>query len=77
MSLFKCEGCGCVENTATSGYHLRREKTDGRALCSECDPNIGKWHGIFPKKDADQEGYRPIPNSNYIERPPEEDKANA
>jgi hypothetical protein len=21
-------------------------------LCSECDPQIGKWHEIFPKKSA-------------------------
>ncbi len=22
-------------------------------LCSECDPEIGKWHGCFPKESAD------------------------
>jgi hypothetical protein len=21
-------------------------------LCSECDPEIGKWHGRFPKQSA-------------------------
>ena len=52
MSIFRCEQCGCVENTATSDYWSRNDKPDKRALCSECDPDIGKWHGCFPKKSA-------------------------
>ncbi len=47
MSLFKCEVCGCAENTALCRYWF---KGDGKALCSECDPRMGKWHGCFPKK---------------------------
>jgi len=50
MPIFKCEGCGCVENTATSRYWIRGK--GGKALCSECDPKIGKWHGIFTKRSA-------------------------
>jgi hypothetical protein len=52
MSLFKCEACGCIENTALCHYNIRLfdEREDQRALCSECDPAIGKWHGVFPKK---------------------------
>ena len=60
MSLFRCEQCGCVENTAASNYISRKYpySEDGKALpslpalCSECDPEIGKWHGLFPKKSA-------------------------
>ena len=47
MSIFKCKKCGCAENTALCGYNFRG---DGPALCSECDPKIGKWHGHFTKK---------------------------
>ena len=63
MPLFKCEGCGCVENTALSNFWTRGINwTTGEpvipkppALCSECDPAIGTWHGEFPKRpwDAD------------------------
>jgi hypothetical protein len=57
MSLFRCEECGCVENTATSNYWGRqytekREPGDTRKLCSECDPEVGVWHGEFPKESA-------------------------
>ena len=47
MSLFRCEKCNCIENTALSGYNYRGNK---KALCSECDPEIGKWHNHFPKR---------------------------
>ena len=46
MPVFICENCGCIENTAVSNYWSRGS---GPALCSECDPEIGKWHGRFPK----------------------------
>jgi hypothetical protein len=49
MPLFECSRCHCVENTALSNYwtdvHLEKKP----ALCSECDPQIGKWHGAFPR----------------------------
>jgi hypothetical protein len=46
MSLFQCEQCGCVENTACCDYHWR--KSEGKtALCSVCDPEIAKWHDRF------------------------------
>ncbi len=47
MSLFRCEKCGCIENTAMCGYWWKEEKP---ALCSECDPKFGKWHNCFPKR---------------------------
>ena len=25
---------------------------NAQALCSECDPEIGAWHGKFPKRSA-------------------------
>lgn len=35
---------------------------NAQALCSECDPVIGQWHGQFPKRSAagmlvDQHGH--------------------
>lgn len=49
MPLFKCEQCGCVENTAMCGYWWRDDKP---ALCSECDPEFGEWHGEFEKRPS-------------------------
>ena len=51
MPLFKCEKCGCVENTATSNYWTADLEGQPK-LCSECDPEIGKWHGQFSKDSA-------------------------
>jgi hypothetical protein len=66
MSLFKCSGCGCVENTALSGFWFKGDKPP---LCSECDPEIGQWHGLFPKEDADTAGYVPrSEDSRFIQR---------
>jgi hypothetical protein len=48
MSIFKCEECGCAENTALSRYWIR-DKGE-KALCSKCDPKIGKWHGCFKRR---------------------------
>lgn len=59
MSLFMCEKCHCVENTALSNYWFRSITNDFEmraeplpALCSACDPDIGQWHGVFPKRSA-------------------------
>ena len=59
MSLFACEKCGCAENTAVCNYWTRNLDNPGPkkpALCSECDPVIGKWHGIFVKQGAQEAG---------------------
>lgn len=60
MPLFKCEQCGCVENTALSNYWTRNlnwdrlpEPPNHPALCSACDPKIGKWHNQFPQRPWD------------------------
>jgi hypothetical protein len=60
MPLFKCEQCGCVENTALSNYwtrnlvftdnHVTATPPTNPALCSACDPKIGAWHGEFPQR---------------------------
>lgn len=58
MPVFMCSKCGCIENTAVSNYwtrnmhHTGLNKPDNPPLCSECDPEIGKWHGRFEKKSA-------------------------
>lgn len=52
MPIFRCEQCGCVENTAASGYWSRKDEKDTRALCTQCDPTIRKWHGMFKRMSA-------------------------
>lgn len=52
MPLYRCEQCGCIENTACSNYWMRKTRKQP-LICSECDPEIGKWHGLFPKHQAD------------------------
>lgn len=64
MSLFACEECHCLENTALGFYWGRApgDSTDGRVLCSACGPAVyldgtptrqgGKWHGRFPRRLA-------------------------
>ena len=49
MPLFACEKCNTIENTALSAYWRRG---DGPSLCSECDPSIARWHGVFAKQSA-------------------------
>ena len=51
MSIFKCSKCGVAENTALCSYNFRG---DGPALCSECDPKIGKWHNCFDQVAYDK-----------------------
>lgn len=66
MSLYRCQQCGCVENTAF-GFHAIRywpewpDDIRGKALCSACGParfrtgaptGFGKWHGRFEQKSA-------------------------
>ncbi len=49
MPLFECSKCHCVENTAVTGFWCRTMLEKQPPLCSECDPEIGKWHGHFAK----------------------------
>jgi hypothetical protein len=57
MSIFQCDVCGAVENTATSDYWTRgldapRGAPKPPPLCSACDPGINKWHGSFYRRPA-------------------------
>jgi hypothetical protein len=56
MSIFRCDKCGCIDNTATSNYWEQRYPFGGGeskpVLCTECDPEVGKWHGCFDKRSA-------------------------
>lgn len=47
MSVYICEKCGCIENTALGGY-WRNVCNNEPKMCSEC--NNGEWHGEFEKK---------------------------
>ena len=49
MSLFQCSKCGCAEDTALCRFWTARLR-EARPLCSACDPDIGKWHGEFPRE---------------------------
>jgi len=67
MPLYRCQACGCVENTATGFYYERDEAywpddVRGKALCSACGPattpdgeatGFGIWHGQFTRRAAD------------------------
>lgn len=92
MSLFACQKCGVVENTAvcglvwertdtgeligeawsTEGKELREQGVEIRRalICSECNPDLRRWHGLFPRQNAEEAGYTQIPGSRYIERKP-------
>lgn len=63
MSIYRCDSCGCVENTALSLYWVSQSE---RKLCSECDPAVGKWHGVFEKKSA--KGYV-LANDGFLYAP--------
>jgi len=48
MSLFRCEKCNRIENTATSGYNWK--EPDAPALCMDCDPQFPNDHNHFEKR---------------------------
>jgi hypothetical protein len=47
--LFSCSRCNCVEDTALCHYWSARLRQNS-AVCSACDPTIGRWHGEFPRQ---------------------------
>lgn len=77
MSLYQCERCGCVENTATGWYWHRNSvrltppEFLGKALCCVCapthyasgEPNTksGKWHNRFKRHY--------LPKGQYVTNP--------
>lgn len=83
MSMFVCDTCGVIENTALAGfrgYHGRNvvltdeerrdhpdwELGDGKARCSECNPEVGRWHGHWKKEHFD--GHDPDHRRRVINR---------
>ncbi len=60
MSIFECSECHVVENTACCNYHWDHMK--GNPLrCSQCDPEIKKWHGRFPRRLVKDTNYETVP----------------
>lgn len=49
MAFFRCEKCGCQEDTALCKYWSARIQ-ETPPPCSACDPKIAKWHAEFPRK---------------------------
>ena len=70
MSLFVCDECKCIENTALGHYwgsevtRFKDSSKNGKVLCSECapaefedgsiNPNWGKWHNKFEKRTVNE-----------------------
>ena len=54
MHLFECSKCHVVDNTALTNFWFESLRDRKPALCSECDPLIGKWHGEFPRRSMEE-----------------------
>lgn len=67
MPLYECERCHCVENTALTNFWESLAEGKPR-LCSECDPEIGRWHGSFPKISMTEYAAK-YPNARKVEYP--------
>ncbi len=57
MSVYICEKCGCIENTAVGGYWKNARNKEPK-MCSEC--NTGKWHGVFEKRHWTEYGIKEL-----------------
>lgn len=57
MPIFECSSCHVADNTAVTNFAWRHHNNEP-ALCSQCDPDIGKWHGWFERKQASE--FNPI-----------------
>ena len=75
MPIFKCEKCGMVENTSLCHYWYRVGAEKKEALCSQCDPEIAKWHGQFSRTTPESHGYVKgpdnfwyMPDDDYLKR---------
>jgi len=72
MSLFVCDKCKVIENTAAGHYWTRGlNGSDKRALCSECMPvnfmkKGGKWHNLFKKQIATKELIKKMGEEQFV-----------
>ena len=57
MSIYICEKCGCIENTALGDY-WNNIINDEPIICSEC--STGKWHNKFDKKHWTEYGVKKL-----------------
>lgn len=65
MPLYACSGCDGYDNTALTNYYHRRG--DGLPLlCSACDPDIGKWHGQFPRRSRADAGLTFVDSRGHL-----------
>lgn len=68
MPLFECAECHSVDNTALTNFWFSTQMENNPALCSACDPEIGEWHGKFPRITLDE--YRILhPDAKPVEYP--------
>ena len=47
--LFRCIKCNVVDSVVLTPI------TNRQYLCSKCNPDIGEWHGEFPREEYDPE----------------------
>lgn len=62
MSLYACALCNTMDDTLLTNFHLYIRAGKG-VLCSACDPEIGEWHGRFPKGTYTERGYQLCPDA--------------
>ncbi len=76
MPLYACSKCDGYDNTALTNYweHRRQAWSDKREpelLCSACDPEIGSWHGRFPRLSRLASGLTVTDPQGHLWRPEE------
>ena len=65
--LYVCSRCKTIDNTACGGnYWFIDDKK--KALCAECNPKYGKWHGRFPKEKFDPKLWKKEKGTGFIKR---------
>lgn len=73
MPLYECSKCGAIDNTALTNFWVDRLHLKKPPLCSECDPDIGKWHGKFQKLTLSQ--FQSKYKDNKVEYPIQKEQA--
>jgi hypothetical protein len=69
-----------IDNTAVTHYWTRdfrkpKGATPADPLCSQCDPEIKKWHGLFERRTPEElgvvqgsDGFYYHPEDKYLKR---------